>query len=306
MQIDPAATSRESELREAISRGAPLLLDGATGTELERRGIDASLPLWSARALLDAPEVVRDIHARYVDAGARLLTANSFRTQRRTLASAGIGERCFELTALAVRLALEAADAGEATVWVAGSAPPLEDCYHPERTPPEPELGREHAEHARALERAGADCILVETMNCIREARAAAEAAAQTQLPVLVSFVSWEGGRLLSGEPLDEAFDAVAQYEPVALLVNCLPVSALPDALRELRVRPEAFGVYPNLGGPVAGAEGLRSEHQTPSEFARQAAEWARLGARIVGGCCGTTPAHTEEMARALAAASPE
>ncbi|MCC6642745.1 MAG: homocysteine S-methyltransferase family protein, partial [Deltaproteobacteria bacterium] len=86
-----------------------MILDGALGTELERRGVPSALPLWSAHALLERPDLVRAIHAEYVAAGAEILTANTFRTQERTLARAGFGARAAELTALAVRLAREAA-----------------------------------------------------------------------------------------------------------------------------------------------------------------------------------------------------
>jgi S-methylmethionine-dependent homocysteine/selenocysteine methylase len=301
---DDATGPAGSRLHAAIGAQGPLLLDGATGTELEAMGIDSRLPLWSARALLEAPDSVRSVHQRYADAGARLLTANSFRTQRRTLDAAGVGDQYFALTELAVRLARQGAQAAGSDALVAGSAPPLEDCYHPERVPDEGALQREHAEHAAALARAGADCILVETMNTVREARAAADAAAQTGLPLLVSFVSWEAGRLLSGEPLREGLDAVAEYSPAALLVNCLPPSAVAPALAELRRRPEAFGVYANLGGPVAGGDGLQREALTPEQFADHALDWVGRGARIVGGCCGTTPAHIAQIHRRMVGAA--
>ncbi len=96
---------RGALLRSRILSGRPLLLDGATGTELERRGVPSALPLWSAHALLESPQTVAEIHAEYVAAGAEVLTANTFRTQRRTLERAGMGERAEELTALAVSLA---------------------------------------------------------------------------------------------------------------------------------------------------------------------------------------------------------
>ena len=294
---------RAQSLRDRLSRGQVVLLDGATGTELERRGIDSSLPLWSARALLEAPGAVRAVHLEYALAGAQVLTANTFRTQRRTLEASGLGSRCVELTELAVRLAREAA--GSRDIDVAGSAPPLEDCYRPDLVPTAAELEREHAEHAEALARAGCDWILVETMNTIREARAAARAAAGTGLPFVVSFVSWEPGRLLSGESLRDALDALEQTQPVAMGVNCTPPSALPPALEILRERNDPFSVYANLGGPLAGGEDLRSESTTPQHFAEQALRWVKEGARIIGGCCGTRPEHIAAIAARLGLTPP-
>jgi S-methylmethionine-dependent homocysteine/selenocysteine methylase len=278
-----------------LREGPPLLLDGATGTELERRGVDCGLPLWSARALLEAPGSVSTIHAEYRVAGAEILTANTFRTQRRTLETAGIGERAAELTALAVELARRAG-AG----WVAGSDPTLEDCYRPDLVPDRDALEREHAEHAENLAAAGADLILVETMNSVREARAAARAAAATELPVVVSFVSWRDARLLSGEPLLEAIDAVAAASPVALAVNCLPASSVASCLPALCESDFPFGVYANLGAPEATGEFRRSEDCTPECFADFATSWVEAGARLVGGCCGTTPAHIRAIAEQL------
>jgi S-methylmethionine-dependent homocysteine/selenocysteine methylase len=280
-------------LVERLQRSAPLLLDGATGTELERRGIATRLPLWSADALIRAPEVVERIHRDYARAGAEAITANTFRTQRRTLAREGLGERAAELTALAVRLARQASSsAGGATPLVLGSDPPLEDCYRPDLVPDDAALAREHAEHCANLAAAGADAILCETHNTLREARAAARAASATGLPVLVSFVCWEGATLLSGERLDDAVQAVLPLRPAALLVNCLPPPNVTACLPVLAGSRLPFGAYANLGAPDDSTGFRRSEAVTPSGFAEAAAEWVRAGARLIGGCCGTTPAH--------------
>src|SRR5688572_1998339 len=100
-------------LKRLVQR-RPVLLDGATGTELNRRGTNTDLPLWSARALLEAPDVLRKIHLDYVRAGAELITANTFRTHRRSLARAGLGDQALPLTLQAVGLAREAAMTAEA------------------------------------------------------------------------------------------------------------------------------------------------------------------------------------------------
>src|SRR5262245_12472774 len=137
-------TQIPANLRERLARSEPLLLDGATGTELERRGLRTTLPLWSARALLEAPRTLLAIHREYVEAGARALTANTFRTQRRTLARGALGARAAELTALALKLAREAAQSAPQDCWVLGSDPPLEDCYRPDLAPDDSVLAAEH------------------------------------------------------------------------------------------------------------------------------------------------------------------
>ncbi len=289
-----------ARLGERLMRSAPVLLDGATGTELERRGARTTLPLWSAAALVEAPALIRQIHRDYAAAGAEALTANTFRTQRRTLARQELGEQAAALTALAVELAREAALAAPRPIWVLGSDPPLEDCYRPDLVPPDAALASEHAEHCRNLAAAGVDAILCETFNCVREARAAACAASATGLPVLVSFVCWEAATLLSGDPLGAAIEAVRTLRPAALLVNCLPPANVAPCLAVLASSGLPFGCYANLGAPDDVTGIRRSDELAPEGFADFAASWLAAGARLVGGCCGTTPEHIRAIARRL------
>jgi S-methylmethionine-dependent homocysteine/selenocysteine methylase len=289
-----------SSLATRLAQRDLLVLDGATGTELERRGAAATLPLWSARALMEAPELVAAIHRDYVDAGADILTANTFRTQRRNLEHGGVGERAAELTRLAVEIARQAAgeNAVDREVFVVGSAPPLEDCFRPDLVPSDHELAREHSEHAEHLAAAGVDGILIETMNSGREALAALRAARATGLPSLVSFVCWDGARLLSDESLQSALDRIEPAGPDAVLVNCLPPSNTAACLPVLRLSQQPFGLYPNLGTPTPPAG--HSEPLEPGQLAEQAAAWRVAGASVLGGCCGTTPAHTHAIAQRL------
>jgi len=291
-----------ADLPQWLAGERALVLDGATGTELERRGAPTSLPLWSAHALVHAPDLVAAIHADYAAAGADILTANTFRTQRRNLARGGWGDRARELTSLAVELARRAARrfALERKILVVGSAPPLEDCYRPDLVPDEADLRREHALHAEHLAEAGVDAILVETMNSAREAAAALRAARATGLPALVSFACWNGARLLSGEPLQDALAAASREEPAAVLVNCLPPSNVAACLPALRDSARPFGVYSNLGEPTDTPGRARSEDCAPAAFAELAAKWRLAGAVILGGCCGTTPAHIRALAQDL------
>src|SRR5262245_58207379 len=286
----------EARLRD----GSLLVLDGATGTELERRGVPSALPLWSAPALVDHPDIVRRIHADYAEAGAEVITANTFRTQARTLARGGLGERAAEVTRRAVALAREGARAGRGRVFVVGSAPTLEDCYRPDLVPDAGALAREHDEHARHLAEAGVDAILVETMNSVREAVAATRAARAQGVVALVSFVCGDGARLLSGEPLEDAALAARDAGADAVLVNCLPPAHVPVCLPALARTGLPFGAYANLGAPNDETGFTRSDDCTPEEFTAHALRFAEAGARILRGCCGTTPAHLRAVALRL------
>jgi S-methylmethionine-dependent homocysteine/selenocysteine methylase len=286
-----------------------VILDGATGTELERAGIATGLPLWSTHALLEAPEAVAEIHARYLRAGAELITANTFRTQRRTLARAGLAAEDRALTGRAVALARAAVDehaggsaAGCGTRWVAGSLPPLEDCYRPELVAPANDLDREHGRQAELLAEAGVDLILVETMNSRLEAVHAGRAAARVGLPFAVGLVSWEPGSLLSGDSLLATAESVLELGAVAVGVNCVPPSSLEASLRLLAGRGLPLLVSPNLGEPNDLNGFTRREDLTPAELVLCLEAWlAEPWLRIVGGCCGTTPRHLAALARRVA-----
>ncbi len=288
----------EADLAAHRALGRPVLMDGATGTELERRGIEAGLPLWSTHALRVAPEAVRDVHASYVQAGCDWITANTFRTQRRVLARAGLGDLDAALTRQAVQLAREAHPGG----IVLGSAPSLEDCYRPDLVPDDDAVAREQERHVANLGAAGVDAILAETHNTLREARAVVRCAYEQRLPCLVGFVCDEAGSLLSGEPLAEAIEAVARFEPLAVGVNCLPPRAVSACLPALVAGGLPFFVSANLGAPRADGSFERSDEQSPEEFATHGCRFAADGASLVGGCCGTTPAHLEALSRSLSA----
>jgi S-methylmethionine-dependent homocysteine/selenocysteine methylase len=115
-----------------------------------------------------------------------------------------------------------------------------------------------------------------------------------------VSFVCWQGARLLSGEPLSEALEAVTRERPLAVLVNCLPPSNVAACLAELRAGSLPFGVYSNLSPPADPAGRINDGAYDPAEFAELAAGWRDAGARLLGGCCGTGPAHIRSLVRRL------
>ncbi len=293
-------------IRERLAEENVILLDGAFGTELARQGFSVDSELWSAAAIFKQPELVRQIHRDYANAGAEILTANTFRTHRRNLEAAGLGNRARDLTLQAVQLAREAAEGADHSVWIAGSEAPLEDCYRPQDVPIEKTLIREHREMAQNLAAAKVDLILVETQNTIREAAAATAAAAETGLPVFVSFVCGLDGRLLSGESLNEAVSAVKPFHPAAVLVNCLPASAVPKSLAELRsLLPETpIGVYANVGYYDTTCGWVSTPLEQPEIYAREALRWRNQGAKLIGGCCGTTPEHIRQIRIESAAGS--
>ncbi len=293
-----------NDLRSRLLRGELVLLDGALGTELTRRGVATPLPLWSAEAVLSAPDVVRTIHEDYIRAGADLITAATFRATPRAMGKAGRAGGAEHLLARAVSLGQEARSRCRAPreVLIAGALAPLEDCYRPDLAPAPEAAEREHASQALLLARAGVDAILVETMNTIAEAQAAVRGAKPAGLPVLVSFICRNEREILSGEALADAVRAVADLAPDAILVNCTPPDVVMRCLEEIaRATPLPRGAYANAGAPdMAGGGWNFDPVWTPERFAAAVGGWVRLGAQIVGGCCGTTPAHIRAIRDAL------
>ena len=173
---------------------------------------------------VDSPSTVLAIHRDDLEAGADILTANTFRTHGRSLEKAGKGMRAEELTRQAVTLARRAAGESPRPILVAGSLSPLEDCYRPDLVPDEGTLWQEHGRQATLLAAAGADLILAETHNSVRELAAAVRAAKATGLPVIASMVTDGQGRLLSGEPIAAAARALEGLRPDVLSINCVRV----------------------------------------------------------------------------------
>jgi len=289
----------------AIDAESILLLDGATGTELDRRGVDVSLPLWSAKALIDAPEVVEQIHIDYLKAGAEAIITNTFRTHRRSLEKVGAGDRAEELTKLAVELAKSARDKVGVEALILGAVSPLEDCYHPEFAPSIEPCEREHEEMIGHLLEAGVDYIIIETVNTIHEALAAAEKARRLAPGKwMISFCTkTEGppGVLLHGPPLVDVLPALT--EAYAVGVNCIVAQAVEAQVRLLRaLLPDAVRVvaYGNIGHSDEAGVWHDSEAIDPRRYADYVERWIEAGASIVGGCCGTTPETIRAVAERL------
>jgi methionine synthase I (cobalamin-dependent) len=283
-----------------LKQPEPLLLDGATGTELTRRGVDTGLPLWSVNALLteEGTRVLRQIHADYLAAGAEIITANTFRTHIRALAPSGNGRRALELTQRAVEIARAAIaeTMDEKPRFVAGSISTLEDCYQPDLVPPEDECRAEHSERVHHLVSCDVDLLLLETFNTIREALIAAKLATISGTPVIVSFVPDRDGHILSGETLTEAAHQLLPLGVVALGVNCGPTPNLATPLAELRAAcgPDfPLIAYGNIGYPDEKVGWVNTDSEGQLVYCQHASHWP---VHIVGGCCGTTPAHIEQL----------
>lgn len=267
-----------------IARERRWILDGPMGTELGLRGVPLPAPLWSAWANLHAPEVVAAIHADYAAAGARVQTANTFRTKRRSM---GAGWEAAARRAVAL--------AREAGGLVAGSVAPLEDCYSPWLSPENP--APEHAELAAALADAGCDLLLAETFPHTGEALAAVEACVATGVETWVAFTAGPDADLLTPAQVGRgAREAVARGAS-AVLVNCVPAARTLEYVRALAGCGVPFGAYANAGHPTEGLGWETPSDDAPERYLALAETWVEAGATLIGSCCGTGPAHIRALA---------
>ncbi|OOC53345.1 MULTISPECIES: homocysteine S-methyltransferase family protein [Nocardiopsis] len=289
--------------------GPPRLLDGGLATELARAGEPVEAPWWTNKSLLVGTrrERLRGIHEDFLDAGADVLTANTFRCNLRTLDRLGFdpGSGRAWMVHAALGTAERAAERYPG-VDVVGSMGPVEDCYQPGSVPADDSVLRaEHRWMATELRRCGVEVFLVETMNTVREARIAVEEVVAVGGVPWAGFVCGDGAALLSGEPLAEAARAVEAAGAAMVCVNCTAPERTEEALRVLRTSYSgALGAYPNIEerGPDTSVEGPLAPAVEPAAFAATMARWAgEYGLDLVGGCCGTTSAHIAALARALA-----
>ncbi len=289
-----------------LAREALILFPGGMGTELQRRGYQTALPLWSAQANLDAYDLVRRIHRDYFDAGADIVITNTFRTTPHTFAKIGRADEAHEALKRVVSAARDARDAVSGRkAFIGGSFAPLEDCYSPELVPERNVLEQEHGRQAEWLAEEGVDFLIPETINDLTEAKAMTRAASATGLPFIVSFVVREDGSLLSGDTLADAIRETDMSGRAGVMINCRPIDTLNKAFPVLKSHYEgSCGLYANGIGRPDDALGWVFDDSTDSiaKYTEAALNWQKAGARIIGGCCGTTP----EYIRALRAALPK
>ncbi len=279
-----------------------LILDGPMGTELHRRGVNMALPLWSASAIWERPEIIREIHEDYIDAGADIITTNTFRTDARTFRKAGLSEEdARNATFKAVELAREAIfrASPDRKIWIAGSLSPLEDCYHPELSPGFKIAYHEHKIKTSWLLQASVDFILIETMNTFDEALAATRAALETGLPTAASFILIDKDHILNGDKIITAYRQLKPEGIKIFSINCTHHSVVTEFLNTYADKIDiSIMVYVNAGFFDFQKGWQEDSAFTPERYASIAQTWIDQGVRIIGGCCGTGPEFISYLAK--------
>ncbi len=324
-------TSRTALLHEQLANRI-LILDGAMGTMIQSYGLEerdyrgARFADWSSDLKgnndllsLTCPDIIQAIHAAYFDAGSDIVETNTFNATRIAMADYAMESLAYEINLASARLARKAADAASAKTpdqprFVAGVLGPTNrtasispDVNDPGfRNVTFDALVEAYCESTRGLIEGGADIILIETIFDTLNAKAAVFAVEQVfeqdelRLPVMLSgTITDASGRTLSGQTTEAFWNSLSHAEPISVGLNCaLGAKELRQYVEELaRVADTHVSAHPNAGLPNAFGE----YDETPEEMAAEIEEWAASGfLNIVGGCCGTTPAHIEAIRAAV------
>lgn len=280
---------------------SPLLADGAMGTMLHAQGIPFDRCFDALN--LEQPEMVLNIHRQYVQAGARLLLTNTFGANRYKLGRHGLADQLVAINQAGVALARRAAEEGKEKVFVGGDVGPLGVRIAPYGRVRSEEARRAFAEQIQALAEAGADLIVIETMSDLNEIRLAVEAARHVcDLPIVASLTFTRDDRTLLGDDPSGAARVLSEAGADVIGVNCSggPAQVL-RILKQMRAAvPQArFWVKPNAGWPEQ-VGGRIMYPADPGYFGEYALAFCQAGAVVVGGCCGTTPAHIAAMHESL------
>jgi homocysteine S-methyltransferase len=299
----------DDTLRRILDDRGVVVLDGAMGTELDRRGMDLRDPLWSAKALIESPDLIREVHAAYFSSGADVAITASYQASFEGLAARGFGrDDASALLRRSVELACEAA--GDGGRLVAASIGPYGAFlgkgaeYTGDYDRDEEGLIAFHAPRLEALAEAAPDLFAVETIPSMVEARALVRALeAVPEIPAWISFSCRDGGHLCDGTPFERAVGVAASSPSVvAIGMNCtapLHITSLVEIAAAATDRPVVC--YPNRGSfwEPRSKRWVDPPRQDPRPSLRPR-EWRDAGARLIGGCCGTTPTDIAAVAEAL------
>ncbi len=292
-----------------------MILDGALATELERRGCDLNDPLWSAKVLMEQPELIRAVHLDYFRAGADCAITASYQATIAGFARRGLSEtEAIDLMKKSVQLAREARDefwadeanrAGRPRPLIAASVGPygafLADGseYRGDYGLSEADLIEFHRPRVQAMLASGADLLACETIPCWIEAQALIKLLSEfPSASAWISFSAKDGEHICRGEKFSECAARLDAYPQVAALgINCTSPLFIPSLIKEARkATRKPILVYPN-SGEVYNAETNTWHGETSCEsFGLQSKEWRDSGANLIGGCCRTNPDHIREI----------
>jgi 5-methyltetrahydrofolate--homocysteine methyltransferase len=289
-----------TEFLSLLDQKPTLVLDGATGTNLQKRGlpIGTSPETW----LFDNPAGISQLYSDFVQAGSDIILTSTFGGNRTRLGHANLAEQLPEVNQTAVQLAKKVT-AGK-NVLVAGSLGPTGEMMQPFGTMSEEQAFEIYAEQAKILLEAGVDLLVIETQFDINEAQQAVKAvrSLSNEIALVCSFSYDRGVRTMMGVKPAQMAEIFNEMAVDALGVNC--GKSLEDNLNVLTTLKEntdkPIWFKPNAGLPTSNPDGSTTYDVTPEMMAEKVPTWIAAGARLIGGCCGTSPDHLAAIAKMI------
>ena len=288
------------------------ILDGGMGQELVARSTQPPNEMWSAKVLMNEADLVTQVHADYIRAGADMITINAYSATPERLKQYGHGDKFLALQQAAIDCATKARDQLGRDVKITGCLPPLFASYNPDLNN-DYDIALDLYSQIADAQTAGVDILLAETLGSLLEVRAAATALSGRGKPVWISMSLSEDTAtpaLRSGEALEEALAFLAQQDVDAVLLNCSLPETISATMPTLAQAKTPFGAYANgftaikkleMGDIVAEKFSKRSD-LTPQGYANFAQTWIDAGATLIGGCCEVGPVHITELSRRFGA----
>ena len=269
----------------------PLILDGAMGTILQQKNIPLHKYLWSSIANITHQELIVQLHKEYVDAGAEIITTNTFRSNPNAFSKSNLNITNEEFIRSGVQLAIEAIE--EKQIIIAGSNAPAEDCYQKERTITQNKLDYNHKFHIEQLWKSGCDIIWNETQSHWDEIKIICAFCSENSYPFTINLYFNEELNLLSGEPLHDAISFVSDFSPTGIGFNCVRPQLLKRYF-ENYTPPSKWGFYFNCGGDIHD-EIIKCDID-PNEYLNDVKQFLDLNPMYIGSCCGSNQNHTRAI----------
>lgn len=279
-------------LSKRINR--PLILDGAMGSLLQQKGLKNNGSMWMSLANIENPEIVFQIHQDYINAGADIITTNTFRTNPEAIKGFKLDNK--SLVRKSVEIATEAVK--DLPIFIAGSNAPSEDCYQVLRTFTHKELEYNHHKHINLLYENGVDFILNETQSHFDEIKIICKYCSKNDIPYIISIFLENTEKILSNNNITYIIKFISNYNPIAIGFNCI----LPKLF--LKVFPTInidfnWGMYLNLGSGNYTDEKIET-FISPIDYKKTIKKTLKYNPSFVGACCGSTPGHIKEIKKFL------
>ncbi len=267
----------------------PLILDGAMGSLLQHYGVPSSKKVWMTLANIDYPDTLLKIHKEYIEAGADIITTNTFRTNPVALSEFS-DQKQLELIKASITIAKDARN--QLPVYIAGSNAPAEDCYQKERTISNKELENNHHKHIQNLIDNGVDFILNETQSHFDEIRIICKYCSRNKIPFVISIYLDENMKILSGEDPEQVISYIWEHDPLAVGLNCISPAQFNAVDKHFT---NNWGYYLNCGSGNPEDTIIHCGF-SPEDYLKTVKESLSFSPSFIGACCGSNPVHIRKI----------